>query len=178
MLDNIKTPEELYAFIKSTIKYGFVSSLDNKIYKRKELNNDELYDNNIYNYYYIQDVDEILKNKCGICYDQVELVRYWFKKNNYEVHTYFSSFHHHAFLIYKDDDKYCLFETSLPKYNGIYKESSLKECLYKYKEIQEKLSNEKLENVWLYEYQKVKKHTNFFKDVCGICKTKKGDINI
>ena len=36
MLEKIKTPEELLKFIKENIKYGFISSNDNKIYIRKE----------------------------------------------------------------------------------------------------------------------------------------------
>ena len=38
MLEKIKTPEELLKFIKENIKYGFISSNDNKIYIRKEMN--------------------------------------------------------------------------------------------------------------------------------------------
>ena len=32
--EEIKTPEELYEFMKCNIKYGFVSGFDNKTYTR------------------------------------------------------------------------------------------------------------------------------------------------
>ena len=38
-------------------------------------------------FYKLQSPDEVLKNKIGVCWDQVELERYWFKKHGYEIKT-------------------------------------------------------------------------------------------
>ena len=84
--------------IREENNYQF-TKLDKKIYVRKIINNDELYDEMIYNHYYLQKPSELLESKHGICYDQVELIRRWFEEHNYEVITYFSSFHNQIQLI-------------------------------------------------------------------------------
>lgn len=176
MFEKIKTPEELFKYIKENIKYGFISSNDNKKYIRKDINNDSLYDEYIKKYYYLQTPEELLKTKIGLCYDQVELMRNWLIKHNYEVLTYYSSYHHHSILIYKENNKYCLIETSLPRFNGIFKFNSINECLKFYKKIQEKNMNKKIQDIKLFKYNKGIFNENFFKYVCDNCKIKKEDI--
>lgn len=146
---NIKTPQELYKFIKENIRYGFISSYNNKPYTRKELKNDELYEFLLFNSYFLQTPEMLLQTKIGLCYDQVELARRWFTEHNYQVRTYFSFYHNHAFLIYKDKEKYSLFERTHPKYNGIYTLNSKEEALKFYKCLQ----LEKPEELEIIEYK-------------------------
>lgn len=175
---DITNPIELYNYMKENIKYGFVSKLDKKIYVRKIINNDELYDEMIYNHYYLQTPSELLESKHGICYDQVELIRCWFKEHNYEVITYFSSFHNHSIIIYKDENTYNLFERTLPGFNGIYSASSLEECLLIYKQIQEEKSNQKIPEIKLYKYDNVNFGDNFFRYVIANKKILKEDAKV
>lgn len=100
------------------------------------LKNDELYEELLFNFYYLQNPNEILRSGYGICYDQVEFARRWFVNNHYLVKTYFSLYHNHAFLVYQDDDRYCLFERTLPKYNGIYSFGTIDQLLQFYKSLQ------------------------------------------
>lgn len=157
---DIKTPQELYIYIKKNIKYGFVSKFDNKIYRRSKLNNDKLYDSKIAYEYYLQTPKELLKSRCGICYDQVELIRSWLIEKNYEVFTYFSNFHNHVILIYKEDNNYNLFESALPKHNGIYKSKSIDDCLKIYSNMQFS-SNKDVNEIILYPYDNVKFGSGF-----------------
>ena len=125
--EDINTPMQLYLFMKSNIKYGFVSSYDNIAYTRYDLCDDLLYEELLFNSYYLQRPEELLKSGYGICYDQVEFAKRWLLDNDYMVKTYFSKCHNHSFLIYKDRDtnKYNLFERSWKKRNGIYPLNSI-----------------------------------------------------
>ena len=60
MLNKIKNPDELYLYIKDNIKYGFKSNDDN-IYCRYEMNDDKLYESLLFNKYYLQTPNELLK---------------------------------------------------------------------------------------------------------------------
>jgi hypothetical protein len=151
---DVKTPVELYEFLKLNIKYGFISKIDKKKYRRKELKNDILYDEKIVNEYYLQTPKELLNSKIGVCYDQVELIREWMINNGYEVLTYYCDFHNHVILIYKDNKTYNLFERTLPEHNGIYKAQTLEECLVIYKNIQFN-NNESIDEILLYPYEEV-----------------------
>ena len=150
---DIKTPIELYDFMSKNIKYGFCSNLDKKIYSRLEMNNDLLYEKLLFNTYFLQTPEEVLKSGYGICYDQVEFERRWFQTHGYEVKTYYTPYHNHAFLIYKDGNTYSIFERSIKKYNGIYSKDSLEEAIEEYKKMQ--LENTDIQDIKLYEYQDV-----------------------
>ena len=63
---------------------------------------DELYEDMLFNTYFLQTPEQLLESKYGICYDQVELAKKWFLDNGYDVFTYFSDCHNHTILIYKD----------------------------------------------------------------------------
>ena len=52
--EDINTPMQLYLFMKSNIKYGFVSSYDNIAYTRYDLCDDLLYEELLFNSYYLQ----------------------------------------------------------------------------------------------------------------------------
>lgn len=140
--------------IMNEIEYGYV---DNNKVRHTD-------DNNFINKDYIlQSPQNVLKNKLGICYDQVELERYLLQKNKWEIKTFFikgydkdNNCHTHTFLIYKKDNKYHWFEHSWNKYKGIHKfnnmELLLKDIKSKFIESELKNSN----NIELYEYKKPK----------------------
>ena len=153
---NIKSPEELYQYMRENIKYGFISNIDNKAYRRVEVNNDELYEEMLKEGYFLQTPEELNKSKYGLCYDQVEFARKWFVENNYEVFTFFSKYHNHSFIIYKDDKKYYLFERTFPGHNGIYEGKTLGECLVIYKNMQFENADKDVNEIKIYPYNEVK----------------------
>ena len=118
--NDVNNPKQLYEFMRKNIKYGFISSYDMMIYTRNEIRDSDLYENILFNSYFLQSPDEVLANKYGICYDQVELARFWFNSNNYLVQTFFTEYHNHSFLVYFDGNTYNLFETTFKDANGIY----------------------------------------------------------
>ena len=130
------------------------------------------------NNYILQSPKEVIKNKIGVCWDQVELERYYFKGNDWSVKTYFivhddgDKCPTHTFLTYKKNNKYYWFEHSWERFRGIHEYNSLKELL---KDIKDKFikyelcDNYVLENLMLYEYKKPKYHisTQEFYDHCN-----------
>lgn len=80
------------------------------------------YDNN----YKLQSPNQLLKSKVGICFDQVELERY-FLNNYYRLKTFFiigqkdNNYHTHTFLVYEKNNFLYWFEHSWKKYQGIHK---------------------------------------------------------
>lgn len=160
-LVDVKNPYELYDFMKNRIKYGFISSKDNKVYIRKLLKNDKLYDETIVESYFLQTPNELLTNNCGLCWDQVEFERTWFLNNGYEVYTFFTTFHNHSFLIFSKNNTYCLFERTLPQDNGIYEAESLEDCLKIYIDLQKKNLQEDIDKIEIYPYVNPPFHTGF-----------------
>lgn len=163
---DIKTPEQLYEFMKYNIKYGFLSTYDNKTHRRVDMNDDALYERLLFTTYYLQHPSELLFYKHGICYDQVEFERQWFKENGYEVKTYFTPFHNHSFLVFVDDRGYNLFERTIKEYNGIHTKESLEEILNYYKQIQ--LSKTNLTDLSLYPYEEVEFGCNFYEFINNV----------
>ena len=131
--EDIKTPEELYNFMKDNFIYGFYNKKQNKSYIRKELNNDELYDKTLFHDYIVLSPKELLDKKIGVCYDYVEFERDWFLKHGYKVHTYYTNIHNHAILIYEDNNKYYLFERSIKQFNGIHENDNIDDLIEMYK---------------------------------------------
>ena len=138
--------------IMNEIEYGYIDN--NKI---RHTDNNIIISKN----YMLQSPKDLLKSKLGICYDQVELERYLFQKNKWEIKTFFikgydknNNGHTHTFLTYQKDNKYCWFEHAWNKYKGIHKfknmESLLKDIKNKFIEIELKNSS----NIELYEYKK------------------------
>lgn len=90
--------------------------------------------------YRLQAPDSLLISKCGVCWDQVELERYYFTLSNYEFKTYIivyfkdDTYPSHTFLIYKKENKYCWLENAYQKYVGIHEYANLNEALTDIKE--------------------------------------------
>ena len=99
------------------IEYGWLDK-NNKIHKK--VNND--FSNN----YILQSPEQVTKNKIGVCWDQVELERYLFEKENISFNTYFIVHYDndkcptHTFLIYEQNNKYYWFEHSWKLFKGIH----------------------------------------------------------
>lgn len=122
---NYYTEEEIMAKL-AEIKYGWV---DKDKHKKSAI--DASYSDN----YRLQSPTEIIKNKVGVCWDQVELERYYFKSNDLNMETFFLVHYDndkcptHTFLTYEKNNKYYWFEHAWEKYQGIHEYSTKKELL-------------------------------------------------
>lgn len=139
--------------LMDNIKYGWI---DKNNITHSKIN--ELFKEN----YKLQSSTEILKSKVGVCWDQVELERYYFKPNQNNIKTYFIMYINdkdnptHTFLTYEKDNKYYWFEHAWEQYKGIHEYISQEEML---KDIKIKFRNKYLEkntnnNIYLYKYNK------------------------
>ena len=140
------------------IEYGWIDK-DNK----KHVLVDETYSEN----YVLQSPKEIIKNKIGVCWDQVELERYYFKGNDWNIKSYFLVHYDgdncptHTFLTFEKNSKYYWFEHSWEMFRGIHEYESLDELL---KDIRNKFIKYELnncyisENLYLFKYKKPKYH--------------------
>ena len=112
------------------IKYGFVS-IDKNIYQ----DDSKDWDKNFSKLYRLQSPEELIKNKYGVCWDQVELERYYLTQNNIEAKSYFIIAYAkmqeptHTFIVVKSD-KYYWLEHSWELYRGIHEYETLKELLF------------------------------------------------
>ena len=136
------------------IEYGWIDKNKN-IYK--EVNN--LFSDN----YILQSPEQVIKNKVGVCWDQVELERYLFEKENIKFNTFFIVHYDndkcptHTFLIYEKNNKYYWFEHSWKVFKGIHEYKRELEAL---KDIKEKFIKNELNNKYnpmnlcIYKYSK------------------------
>ncbi len=140
------------------IEYGWIDKNNNK-----HSVVDESYSDN----YILQSPNEVMKNKIGVCWDQVELERYYFKGNDWNVKTYFLVHYDgnkcptHTFLTFEKNNKIYWFEHSWEKFKGIHEYNSIKELLF---DIRDKFIKYELNNNYnssslvLHEYKKPKFH--------------------
>ncbi len=144
--------------LMKNIDYGWIDK-DNK----KHVLVDETYSDN----YILQSPKEIIKNKIGVCWDQVELERYYFKGNDWNIKTYFLVHYDgdkcptHTFLTFEKNNKCYWFEHSWEKFRGIHEYKSLKELLFDIRDkfIKYELDNDYVvDNLVLHEYKKPKYH--------------------
>lgn len=147
------------------IKYGFVDNFLN-IYPDNEKN----WDISFQNKYYLQDPKQLLQTRYGVCWDQVELERYFLEQENIEYKSYFiinydgQIFPTHTFIIAKDHKNYYWLEHSWEKYRGIHKYDNFNKCI---SDIYDKFNN-MLKNKYnidnddtiIYEYKKPKYNIN------------------
>ena len=148
--------------IMNTIEYGFKDTNGKNI-----INDLEMWNNEFNNFYYFQEPDELLKTKCGVCWDQVELERDLFEQNNIKFKTYFiyivagNSLPSHTFLTYFNEGKYYWFEHSWEKYKGIYEYRSEIDLLLDIKDKFKKYNNySNGQKLFIYSYSKPSKHIN------------------
>lgn len=126
---------------------------------------DETYSDN----YVLQSPKEIIKNKIGVCWDQVELERYYFKGNDWNIKTYFIVHYDndkcptHTFLTFEKDNKYYWFEHSWLVFKGIHEYNSLKNLLVDVRDkfVKYELNNNyNKNNLCIYNYKKPKFYLN------------------
>ena len=107
------------------IEYGF---------KDKDginLINSEKWDTNFSSFYYLLSPEELLRSKCGVCWDQVELERRLFNDSGISCNTYFiyiddkKELPSHTFLTFQQNSKYYRFEHSWHDMGGIHEYNSL-----------------------------------------------------
>ena len=140
------------------IEYGWVDEQNNKYMKVDDSFKDK---------YILQSPKDILKSKVGVCWDQVELERYFFKNYVPSVKTFFIVYDDndkcptHTFLTFEENNKFYWFEHSWEIFRGIHEYASLNQLLLdiKNKFISSELhGNYEKTNLYIYEYLKPKYH--------------------
>ena len=146
--------------LMENIEYGWV---DKNNYSHNKT--DETFLDN----YKLQSPKETIKSKVGVCWDQVELERYYFKGNDWNIKTYFIVHYDddkcptHTFLTFEKQDKYYWFEHSWKRFKGIHGYNTIQELLFDVKDkfIKYELNNNYNENCLnIYNYKKPKNHLN------------------
>lgn len=154
---NYYNESEVMAFMEE-IDYGWVDQEKNKHY---------IVNHTFSDHYRLQSPREIIKSKIGVCWDQVELERYYLRANDWTIKTYFLVYYDgdrcptHTFLTYQKNNKYYWFEHAWEKFRGIHEYSSIRELFLDVLErfIKDELNNNYAkENLVLYEYKKPKYH--------------------
>lgn len=144
--------------LMENIKYGWVD---------KNCNKHDFIDELFSNAYILQAPNDIVKTKVGVCWDQVELERYYFNGNAWNIKTYFIVHYDgnkcptHTFLTYEKNNKYYWFEHSWEKFRGIHEYNSINELLLDVRDkfVQYELNNRfEKNNLFLYEYARPKYH--------------------
>ncbi len=167
----VKNPDELLIFMDS-IEYGFV---DNDNYKYGSWNEEE-FEETVITKWHLSSPERLIEVGYGHCFDQVELERDWFAKHNYNFKTYYimflfdypNDYSTHTFLIYEENNKWCLFEHSDYYDRGIHKFNTLEDALkYKMKRHIESnkkynvVTDEEISHLHIWEYDKPKNNSNF-----------------
>lgn len=144
--------------LMENIKYGWIDKNNNK---------HNIVDSSYSDNYILQSPKEIIKNRVGVCWDQVELERYYFKGNDYNIKTYFIVHYDnnrcptHTFLTFEKNNKYYWFEHSWERFKGIHEYNSLKDLLIDVRDkfIKYELNNNyNRNNLCIYNYKKPKYH--------------------
>ena len=140
------------------IEYGWID---------KDNNKHSLIDESFSNSYILQSPNEAIANKIGICWDQVELERYYFRANDWNIKTYFIVHYDsdkcptHTFLTYEKNGKHYWFEHSWKRLRGIHEYNTEKDLLLNVKDkfIKYELNNQyDTENLVIHEYKRPKYH--------------------
>ena len=118
--------------------------------------------------YYLQSPSELKESKVGISLDQVELERDLIEKLGLDLRTYYIVYSDlnnelsHAFLIYKDNEKYYWLENAWYKYRGVREYDSLNGLLADVgNKLIESIDNGDINRIKLYGYDKPKYGISF-----------------
>ena len=97
------------------IKYGWVDK-EGKPHTKLE---------NMIEMYMLQTPEEVMKSKVGLCWDQVELERFYFKEKDIDIKSYFivyndgKKFPCHTTMSFEKNGKFYWFEHAWDIYKGI-----------------------------------------------------------
>ncbi len=150
--------KEIYEQIND-IEYGWVDENGVKHYKLEPVLFSQIY--------MLQTPEELIKSRLGVCWDQVELQRYYFSKTNLVFHSYDivyidkNKMPNHTFFVYEENGKYYWFEHAFEKYKGIHEFNDLKSLLLEVKEsfVTTELKDNYDDNLLnLFEYDRPKEH--------------------
>ena len=180
--NSIKTPKELLKFMSNNISYGYFGK-NGKIYNF----DDEDFNKKWKDEYILESSEDVLKNKIGTCWDQVEFERDWFSKHNYEFKTiyhqvilnYDNPYPTHTFLVYKENDKWYWFENAWDDQKGIHEFNTFDELLkFEYQKYLKKLKeysikDEEIAKIKYFEYSKPNSHINVINYLKHIINNKK-----
>lgn len=118
--------------------------------------------------YMLQTPKQLIKSKVGVCWDQVELQRFYFSKLNLLFHSYAILYNdnnnmpNHTFLVYEESSKFYWFEHAWDKYKGIHEFNDLKSLLI---EVKNHFINDELKNIcndnllYIFEYTRPNNHS-------------------
>lgn len=138
--------------IMEKIEYGYIDKDNNKYYHLNEVEEK----------YILQTPNQIITNKIGLCFDQVELEREILDQNNIKSQSYFiinygKKIKTHTFITYKIKDTYYWFENAWTNEKGIHQYKTKKELL---KDITDKFIKDQVKNkdinIKIYNYKKPK----------------------
>ncbi len=107
------------------VNYGWVDKDGNKHIKIEDFADN----------YRLQTPKELIESKLGVCWDQVELERYYFKEKGIEVNSYFIVYYDnkrfpcHTFISFEENNKFYWFEHAWERYKGIKEFNNEKELL-------------------------------------------------
>lgn len=124
--------DKLYSIMDkmNDIQYGFVDSNKN-IYPEDEKD----WDNQFQQKYFLQSPEKLMKTKYGVCWDQVELERYYLQQENIKCNSYFivnydgKIFPTHTFILVEGGNECFWIEHSWKPYRGIHKFPTLIKAL-------------------------------------------------
>ena len=145
--------------VMNEINYGWVDKDGNSHTKLQDM----------INLYLLQTPEELIENKVGLCWDQVELERKLFEEKGIKAHAYFivyldnKKFPCHTFLSFEDNNKFYYFEHAWNEHKGIKEFNSEKELLNEVKKyfIGIELKDGYIdENIFVFEYSKPNKKLN------------------
>ena len=119
--------------------------------------------------YLLQMPEETMKSKIGVCWDQVELERYYFEEKGIKVHAYFivhfdnKKFPCHTFLSFEENGKFYWFEHAWAEHKGVKEFNTEKELLNEVKKhfIEIELKDGYMdEYIYVFDYSKPPKKLN------------------
>ena len=157
MNENIKEIQD----ILKDIEYGYLNSNKKNIFNFNHKEKTHAFTT----IYKLQTEEELLKSKCGICWDQVELQRKLLNERNIENETYFICIYNdkalpaHTFITYKLNNKYYWFEHAWEKYNDIHEYNTKEEMLLDIKDkfIKDHPKTKDTKYTFIYKYNKPNK---------------------
>lgn len=132
--EEVKSPEELMNYLDENIEFGVI---DENGIKHNDSNSDE-FQLVCDTQWKTRSVKQILKDGVGHCYDQVEIEREWFQSHGFTIKTFWISAYQqgvensgfsHTYLIYKDQDKWKIFEHSDYANKGIHVFDKIKDAV-------------------------------------------------